>query len=262
MSAIILQDEIVHYEVLGRGRPVLFLHGWVGSWRYWLPSMQAASINYRAYAIDMWGFGNTAKPANRYMLSQQLNLLGDFLDKMGIAKIAVVGHGLGAIVSLLFAEKNPTFIDRIMAVDMPLKFSQINPRLSQDSPTELADWLLGTTQDSEAARIEAPKADEDAIYHSLRHLESMDITEVPKRLMIPCLLVHGQDDPVVGAAEQDQISVLPSNFHYISFEGTGHFPMLDAPSKFNRLMTDFLTLPPGGLPSQLELKEEWKRRVR
>jgi CheY-like chemotaxis protein len=34
--------EIVHYEVLGRGRPLIFLHGWIGSWRYWIPSMQSA----------------------------------------------------------------------------------------------------------------------------------------------------------------------------------------------------------------------------
>ena len=61
MSVIILQDEIVHYEVLGRGRPVVFLHGWVGSWRYWIPAMQAASISYRTYALDLWGFGDSAK---------------------------------------------------------------------------------------------------------------------------------------------------------------------------------------------------------
>jgi hypothetical protein len=38
--------------------------------------------------------------------------------------------------------------------------------------------------------------------------------------------------------------------------------MLDEPSKFNRLMADFLTLSSGESPRQLQLKEEWKRRVR
>ena len=61
MSAIIIGDKIVHYEVLGRGKPILFLHGWVGSWRYWIQAMQAASTSYRAYACDMWGYGETAK---------------------------------------------------------------------------------------------------------------------------------------------------------------------------------------------------------
>ncbi len=60
MSAILLDDKIVHYEVLGRGRPIIFLHGWVGSWRYWVPAMQTAAMSFRAYGIDLWGFGDTA----------------------------------------------------------------------------------------------------------------------------------------------------------------------------------------------------------
>ncbi|MCK7519753.1 MAG: hypothetical protein MZV64_19525 [Ignavibacteriales bacterium] len=36
-----MKARIVHYEVLGRGRPVIFLHGWVGSWKYWIASMQS-----------------------------------------------------------------------------------------------------------------------------------------------------------------------------------------------------------------------------
>lgn len=262
MSAIILQDEIVHYEVLGRGRPVLFLHGWVGSWRYWIPSMQAASTSYRAYAIDMWGFGNTAKNTNRYMLSQQLHLLEGFLDDMGIGKIALVGHGLGAIVSLLFTLEHPSMVDRIMAVGMPLDSKKINPRLSQNTPAELADWLLGTTEASEAARIEAPKADQDAISHSIRHMQSMNITEVPSHLEIPCLLIYGQNDPVVEQPKKEQIAQLPETFHHILFENAGHFPMLDTPNQFHRLMVDFLAMPSDQMPHELELKEEWKRRVR
>ena len=41
MSALTLDGDLVHYEVLGRGgRPVILLHGWIGSWRYWIPVMQ------------------------------------------------------------------------------------------------------------------------------------------------------------------------------------------------------------------------------
>jgi len=121
MSAIILQDEIVHYEVLGRGRPVVFIHGWVGSWRYWIPNMQAVSISFRAYAIDLWGFGDTAKEPEKYLLNQQTALLDDFLSEMGIGKIAIIGHGLGAIIALMFAERYPKYVDRVMAVGLPLE---------------------------------------------------------------------------------------------------------------------------------------------
>ena len=62
MSALIVEDEVVHYEVLGRGRPLIFVHGWLGSWRYWIPTMQALSSEYRTYALDLWGFGDSATP--------------------------------------------------------------------------------------------------------------------------------------------------------------------------------------------------------
>ena len=50
--------------------------------------------------------------------------------------------------------------------------------------------------------------------------------------------------------------------HHIVFEDSGHFPMLDEPSRFHRLVVDFLELSSGESPQQLQLKDEWKRRVR
>ncbi len=119
MSVVYLQNEAVHYEVMGRGRPIIFLHGWVGSWRYWLPSMQAASNSFRTYALDLWGFGDSAKARAFYSLDQQFNLLDLFMQEMGLGKVALVGHGLGAIVGLLAAHRYRQLVDRILIVSLP-----------------------------------------------------------------------------------------------------------------------------------------------
>ncbi len=262
MSAIILDDEIVHYEVLGRGKPVIFLHGWVGSWRYWIPAMQAASVEFRAYAIDLWGFGDTAKDPNRYLLNAQRNMLDNFLDEMGIGKIAIIGHGLGAVVGMMFAEQYPKFVDRILAIGMPLETKLINNRMQQTAPEDLAEWLLGATPEAQAARIEAPKADQNAILRTIDNLESIQLTAFPDRLQTPCLLVNGENDPAILKAPSEKLDALPEHFHHISFADSGHFPMLDHPGRFNRLMKDFLSLESGESPKNLQLKEEWKRRLR
>src|SRR5512135_880678 len=119
MSVIILDEAIVHYEALGRGRPIVFLHGWVGSWRYWMPSMQVASTSFRAYALDLYGYGDTTHDPLAYTLERQAGLLAAFLDEMGIGKVAIVGHGLGALVGFRFAGLRPGSVDRIMAVSTP-----------------------------------------------------------------------------------------------------------------------------------------------
>jgi hypothetical protein len=50
--------------------------------------------------------------------------------------------------------------------------------------------------------------------------------------------------------------------HSITLESSGHFPMLEETQVFNRLLVDFLALDSGASPQELEIKEEWKRRVR
>src|SRR5512137_732541 len=167
MSVVILQEEIVHYEVLGRGRPLIFLHGWVGSWRYWIPAMQAASISFRAYALDLWGFGDTSKNSEYYRLAQQAELIDGFMEHMGIGKLALIGHGLGAVVALAFASSKPNLVDRVMITGYPLQGSAISPRLRASAPLELVDWLLGRVPEAEPIRLETNKADPRAIQASL-----------------------------------------------------------------------------------------------
>ncbi len=261
MSAIIIEDRVVHYEVLGRGKPVIFLHGWVGSWRYWIPAMQAASVSYRAYALDLWGFGDTAKYPEKYSLEDQTALLDRFLNEMGIAKVALVGHGLGAVVAALFAAKHPFVVDRYMAIGMPFTAADLHERLSSNSAAELAAWLLAVNPGTEAARSEAPKADVAAIRTSLEELTHMDLLNISKQSQTAALIVHGQSDPAIRIPNLEN-GALPGSTHHLVFEEVGHFPMLDQPSKFTRLLNDFLDLASGESPQQLQLKEEWKRRVR
>jgi pimeloyl-ACP methyl ester carboxylesterase len=260
LSAILLDSSIVHYEVLGRGRPVIFLHGWVGSWKYWIASMQVASTSYRAYALDLWGFGDTAHNVLNYSLEQQSTLLDRFLNEMGIGKIALVGHGLGALVGMKFASRFPQSVDRIMAVNCPLHIDAVSPRLRNASPQELTDWLSSRTPESATALSDSGKADGQAVTASMVGLQADNLYGGFRNLNIPCLLVYGDKDQAVFAPDEN--FPLASMTHPVYLEGSGHFPMIDETIRFNRLLTDFLALDSGVSPSELQMKEEWKRRVR
>jgi len=260
MSAILLDGSIVHYEALGRGRPIVFLHGWVGSWRYWLSAMQVASTSFRAYGLDLFGFGDTARNTQRYSLDQQAALVNRFLEEMGIGKVAIVGHGLGALVGFTFISQWPRSVDRIMAINCPLEYSSVNSKLTSSSMPDLVDWLSNHTPEAAAALSDAPKGDPEAISKSVDDLKTKNLFEKDSNQNVPGLLVYGANDPVIAAPPQDKLDTF--YIHQLGLDGTGHFPMIDDPSKFNRLLTDFLALDAGASPKEMQLKEEWKRRVR
>ncbi len=263
MSVVILRNQVVHYEALGRGKPVLFLHGWVGSWRYWVPAMQSASIAFRTYALDLWGFGDTAKVGENYSLTAQIQLVQEFLHAMGVGKVAFVAHGLGALVALQVACQNAAQVDRLLLIGLPWKIGKLNGRLGASAVVDLAEWLLsGVDAASQAAQVEARKADLQAIRTSLEEIRTLALDQLLLPLPTPYLLVYGLNDPLVGLPEGEEMNQLPPNAHWIVLEESAHFPMLEENAKFNRLLMDFLNLNSGQSPRELQLKEEWKRRVR
>jgi pimeloyl-ACP methyl ester carboxylesterase len=274
MSAIILDGSMVHYEALGRGRPIVFLHSWVGSWRYWINAMQIASTSYRAYALDLFGFGDTTREPVNYSLKKQAELINSFLREMGIGKVALVGHGLGALVGFSYINQSSANVDRIMAINCPLDYESVNVRMKATSASmlDLAEWLGGRTPEAVSALSDASKVDPQAVSASLAAIQADNLfakilnrdddPNTPK-VRVPSLLVYGSNDPAVTMPTQEKTDSLPSHMHQINLEGMGHFPMIDNPTQFNRLMTDFLALDSGAsLRNELQMKEEWKRRVR
>ena len=222
--------------------------------------MQVTSTSYRAYALDLWGFGDTAHNVLNYSLEQQSALLDRFLKEMGIGKIALVGHGLGSLVGMKFASTHRESVDRMMAINTPLHFDAVNSRLRTGSPQELSDWLSSRTPEATTALSDASKADGQAITASMVGLQSDNLFGNFKNLNIPCLLVYGDKDLAIVAP--DESIVTSSMTHPVFLENSGHFPMIDETIRFNRLLTDFLALDSGISPSELQMKEEWKRRVR
>jgi pimeloyl-ACP methyl ester carboxylesterase len=150
MSAITVGGDIVHYEVLGRGRPVVLVHGWVGSWRYWIPIMQQLHLKYRVYALDLFGYGDSAKNPEKYTIDHQINLLSEFMSQLGLTKAALIGHGLGAQVVAEFANQNREMVPRLLVSSAPL-FD------TGDLATRGQQRLL-TTQDFDAKKAVAAEA--------------------------------------------------------------------------------------------------------
>lgn len=126
MSAITIGGDLVHYEVLGRGRPVVLVHSWLGSWRYWIPTMQQLHMKYRVYALDLFGFGDSQK-ADRsqgtalYSIDKQVAMLDRFMTELEIPRAAFIGHGLGAMVVAEFAFNHQRErIPRALLISTPL----------------------------------------------------------------------------------------------------------------------------------------------
>jgi pimeloyl-ACP methyl ester carboxylesterase len=261
MSAVVLKEGLVHYEAIGRGAgPLVFVHGWLGSWRYWVPAMEELAMTRRTYALDLWGFGDSDRRRD-YSVAAYVDLLQAFLDEMGIQRAGLVGHSLGGLVALHLAARSPQRVERVMGVSVPLLGASIEHAfaLLSGNGNAVARLIARRANFPEVER-EARKADLDAITVSMRSALEHDLSEAVLPAYIPVLLVHGEEDSLVQAPRPEWLQGLAPNARVVLLGGAGHFPMLEEKNKFNRLLMDFLSAGPD--LASLELKEEWQRRLR
>ena len=262
MSAIVTKEGLVHYEAVGRGKPPLvFVHGWLGSWRYWMPAMEELSGRCRTYALDLWGFGGSDRLRMHYSIDAYVELLREFLDHLGIEHISLVGHALGGVVALLFAARSPERVEQVMGVSVPLVDAAIGrPLAGLPGNGEALARLVARQANFPEVGMEARRADVAAITYSMRSTMEHDLRRAMPPTDVPVLLVYGGDDPLVKPPQSEWLRNCDDNVRAIFLNGTQHFPMLEERNKFNRLLMDFLDA--GDDLASLELKEEWRRRLR
>lgn len=262
MSITTIGPHLVHYEALGRGQPVIFIHGWFGSWRYWWPAMQALSTHHRTFALDLWGFGDSTKAANRYSLADNVTLLQEFVDRLGIAAPAVlVGHGVGAAVALRYALRHPQRVVRLAAVAMPIQGDYLNSHLfeGEESDSTLRR-IAGKGNQFPEVELELHKTDPAAVSALTDEVKVSDFAPELAQLSCPLLLLFGAEDSLVRQPNGASAGLLAAgeNWASIVLDSCNHFPMLEETAKFNRLLLEFTR--EGDLDG-LAPKEYWRRRT-
>ena len=116
-KAISVGEYVVNYASAGSGEPVVLLHGSEPqeSWRVWEPLLSLADSR-KVIAPDLLGHGKSTKPEVTPDHRAQAQMLRDFLDKLGVAKAAVMGGGWGGQIALEFALEWPDSVSSLVLV--------------------------------------------------------------------------------------------------------------------------------------------------
>lgn len=257
MSIIVIDDQMVHYEVFGRGRPVLFLHGWLGSWRYWFPTIEGVAESFRTYSFDFWGFGDSrhtsmTEPESIQSYSEQVIR---FLDELGIDRVAVVGHSMGGMVALKTALDHPDRIGRVITVGAPFQGASLSWLLKLNNYAVVAHtfarwaWLrrtlfhffLGETRDPAVDEIleDSLKSSANTLHCAIRSMVNTDLAPELTTLRVPSLIIHGQHDDIVDPRQVELFRSLPIA-EIVLMPESRHFPFLDETENFNEILIQFL----------------------
>src|SRR6478752_4298442 len=129
MKRITLHGNELAYTDFGTGRPIVFVHGLMSSSRTWTAQLDRLADRHRVVAPDLFGHGESAKPAGDYSLSAHAASLRDLFDALGIVDATLVGHSLGGGIALQMAYLFPDRVNALVLVSSGGLGRELNPLL-------------------------------------------------------------------------------------------------------------------------------------
>lgn len=101
------------YRRAGTGEPLLLIHGWGGSSRYWMGAYFTLAGHYDVIALDLPGHGDSPPPCGPATLADLTAITIAAVNALGLARLSLCGHSLGAGVALMLADAQPARVRRL-----------------------------------------------------------------------------------------------------------------------------------------------------
>ena len=189
----------LYYETHGAGRPLILLHGGLGSGEMFGPVLPALSERHQVIAVDLQGHGRTAdidQPIDVRLMADDIAAL---IGHLGLREPDVVGYSLGGGVALQTAVKYPAVIRRLVAVSAHIRRDAIYPEMlvQQGQVGAAAAEFLKDTPMYELYQRVAPRPEDfprllDKMGAGMA--QDFDFTAEVRGLQVPTLLVAGDAD--------------------------------------------------------------------
>jgi pimeloyl-ACP methyl ester carboxylesterase len=132
---------LLHYKSFGEGKPLIILHGFLGSLDNWQSIAKELAANYQVFILDVRNHGKSFHD-NKHDYPSMEEDIYYFIDHLGLSEVTLLGHSMGGKIAMAFALKYPLLVSNLIVVDIAPKIYQpghedILHALSKVNPKEL-----------------------------------------------------------------------------------------------------------------------------
>lgn len=261
-----ISGHAMAYLRVGRGEPVLLVHGITTYSFIWRKIIPILSKDYDVIAIDLLGCGDSDKPLDvSYAIKDHAERLHEFILNLGLGKCHFVGHDLGGGMGQIFAVRHPEMIYDLTVINtVAYDFWPVQPIVALRTPIVrqflMASLDLGTfklivkrgiyhkdrvTNELMGLFIKPMQTTEGrkAFMHFAKCLDNHNLMEIEddlRRLKIPVLIIRGDADPYLSATISEKLhSEIPGS-RLVRISTGGHFIQEDEPERIAQEIIDFI----------------------
>jgi pimeloyl-ACP methyl ester carboxylesterase len=228
-------------------KTLVFIHGSAGDHTNWIYQYSTLKDRFQIAVLELPGHGLSEGPGE-----QSVDVYVEWVRKtiaaLGIARPILIGHSLGAAISLTFAIRHGSLLTGIVPVGSGARMP-VNPALLEGLKTnpgpiyEMAVKFSFTKANRERfgkIMVESMSRVDPMVFHGdLSACDGLDLTGTTGSIRVPTLVVCGDDDKMTPPSLSEFLQDTIPGAKLARIPGAGHFVMMENPEGFNEAISEF-----------------------
>jgi len=262
----------IAWREMGKGRPLVLLHGLYDSHRTWRRAAPLLARRYHVFMPDLAGFGWSGRPDAPYTLTWHAQVIADWMGAIGVEKAHLCGHSFGGGIAQWMVLEQRRRIDRLALVCpgglgrgvtagmrfatfpffgplitplvlrhiMPAVLRRYSDAFGHIEPDEIERFVAWTRIPGSERAFQ--RSVEGVINLLGQHVQTIhrasEVTDMP-----PVAMFWGTQDPIVPTRHGRNAAKYSDGITLTLYDECGHFPHLDFPDRFAADLVEFLRDP-------------------
>ena len=272
LKTVFINGDSISYMDIGKGEPVVFVHGTVGDYRVWGAQMDTFAKNYRVIAYSRrYAYPNKQiiNDSADYSAVLHAKDLAELIKTLDLGPVHLVGHSYGALTSLLTTIENPELI-RSVTLGEPPAFSLLQnvsggdtlgnnfftktmipaaEAFKENNDEKAVIKFIGSVLGDSLFYSKAPQQAQDMMMENTLELRGFALSTqtIPainqddiKEIKIPVLLLTGDRSPLIFTSIINEIDSYLTNNELATLPNSSHGLELDNPLEFNKIVLEFI----------------------
>jgi 4,5:9,10-diseco-3-hydroxy-5,9,17-trioxoandrosta-1(10),2-diene-4-oate hydrolase len=266
---VLVDGKKIHFQHAGAGRPLLLIHGLVGSAKNWRQNIRFLAHDSSVYALDLFNMGESERiPGLDAGLEATADRLAACMNALGIDQADIAAHSHGGAIAMMFAARHPDRVRRLILFAPANPFCDLGNQLIRFYQTRCGAWfarhipflprMLKATAlsrmygdpsrvsldalDGYTEGLHVPGTMEHVLQIVQRWFVDMGLlrSALPDLAAKPTLLIWGDRDRAVGLNSARELQQILRQSSLLVLPGVGHIPFEEIPDVCNQAMRDWL----------------------
>jgi pimeloyl-ACP methyl ester carboxylesterase len=224
---------------MGEGPPLLLLHGYAGTARWWVRNLAPLARVRTVYALDLPGFG-ASRMRGRYSFERVTDLLAAWMDTNQLGAADMVGHSMGGQLAMLLASRHTAHVRTLVLIapaGLPLDSSLIG--VGRRAFRSRAGGDQGFTPIVTAGAL---RAGPRVLWQAARQVREVDVRTHVAMLTVPTLIMWGDRDALLPVANAATLAACIAGAQVRVVQGATHNLFFEQPELTNAAIVEFLSI--------------------